>query len=74
MQCGSNMVSHLALTVLCVKYKLFPQRIVIASIIRRHPTHCTHAFSLKSILYKYEKHFPKNVEGCRDGSAKNHRN
>ena len=23
---------------------------------------------------QYEKHFPKNVEGCRDGSAKNHRN
>ena len=23
---------------------------------------------------KVIKHFPKNVEGCRDGSAKNHRN
>ena len=27
-----------------------------------------------SHLYKYKKHFSQNVEGCRDGSAKNHRN
>ena len=40
-----------------------------------HKTRCMHAymcsvFSIKQVI----KTFSKNVEGCRDGSAKNHRN
>ena len=49
----------------CVKFWFFDLFMCIH-------VHCMHVYTL--IMNKVNKTFSKNVQGCRDGSAKNHSN